>query len=821
MTSATLHGSTALGLAVLIAATATPACAQDQQDVPATSVTVGAQAEERASTDQADRDIIVTASRREESLSRVGATVSVIGAEALVTQGVKNAADLTRFVPGFQATQSYNGNPVYTLRGVGFNSPNANATPPVGLYLDEAAIAYPYMTLGLVYDLERVEVLKGPQGTLYGRNATGGLVNFIAAKPTNEAAGGMTFEVGNYRTVNATGFVGGPLGGGLRGRFAFSTQNRNQGFQRSVTRDERLGELHQHSLRAIIDNGNDGPFTFSLTGNYWNRSGDTMAPQSIRYLPGAAGNPLARESVIANPTSNTQADWASQGRQTQRDIGITWPGPLMDSEFWSGSLKLGYDVTDGVQIASLTAYQHLRHRDVADLGGFQTISNAQDVTGRITSFSQELRLLGSSDALNWSIGGYYAKDTSRQKQVGYNDENFVISRLRGAAQAINLGLIPTPSPVGRYTSAQIARSFGNYESRSTGENEVLSGFANADLRLSNQLKVTLGARYTEDKQRQSACTYDYRGTNVAVVNLYYGLVFGKLVDLQPGQCYTLQAGTGNFVNGAVNSRQKQTNFAWKANVDWTPSDTTLLYASISRGYKAGGFPLIAASASNQFDPIQQEELTSYEVGTKIGLLNRAVQVNVSGFYYDYKNKQIFGRVQDLVFSTLSRIDNIPESHEYGVEGDATFRISSALRFNVAAVYLKSKIDRYETFDQFGTFRNLAGRPYSYTPEFQGNALLTLDQPISDTIKITGSASASYQGKSSASVADLPDFRIDDYALVGATLGVAAPDDSWSVQAYVTNLFDTYYWNGVESATDSVFRFAGLPRMGGVRASFRF
>ena len=833
MKARTLSGSTALGFGILFAMVSAQAHAQaqDQQTAPADAASVSAEAQPETDTSSGqtssapandDGDVIVTAQRREESLSRVGATVSVVGAEALVSQGVRSPADLTRFVPGFQATTSYNGNPVYTLRGVGFNSPNANATPPVGLYLDEAAIPYPYMTLGLVYDLERVEVLKGPQGTLYGRNATGGLVNFVAAKPTNAPSMGLNFEVGNYRTINATGYVSGPLGGGLRGRLAFTTQNRNQGYQRSVTRDERNGTLHQNSVRGIIDYIDHGPFSMTLTGNYWKRTGETIAPQSIRYLPALpGGNPLARASVIANPNSATQADWASFTRQPQADIGITYPGPLIDSEFYSGSLKAALELSDSIQVASLTTYQHLRHRDVADLGGFQIIANAQDVTGRIKSFSQELRLLGTSDALNWSVGGYYAKDTTRQKQLGYNDENNVVNTLRNVSAALNAGLIPNASPPGRFTPFQIATSFGNYESRSNGSTEVLSAFANLDYRISDQFKVTLGGRYTEDKARQNACTYDYQGTNVPVIDLFYGFVFKKVVNLQPGQCYTLQAGTGDFVNGSVQSRQKQTNFAWRANVDYTPTDRVLLYASVSRGYKAGGFPLIAASASNQFDPIKQEELTSYEAGTKLRLFDRVMQLNLSGFYYDYKNKQIFGRVQDLVFSTLARIDNIPKSHEYGVEGDVTVRIADPLRFNIAAVYVKSKIKEYSSFDQFGVFRDFQGKQYSYTPQFQGNALLTYDQPVTDAININGTIAVNYQSKSNASVAELTDFRIKAYTLVGATLGIAAPDDRWSVQAYVTNLFDTYYWNGVESATDSVFRFAGLPRQGGLRVGFKF
>jgi outer membrane receptor protein involved in Fe transport len=140
---------------------------------------------------------------------------------------------------------------------------------------------------------------------------------------------------------------------------------------------------------------------------------------------------------------------------------------------------------------------------------------------------------------------------------------------------------------------------------------------------------------------------------------------------------------------------------------------------------------------------------------------------------------------------------------------------------MAGVYLNSKIEEYSGYNQFSQFQNFSGNPYPYTPEFQGNALLAYDQPVTDTLNINGTIAVSYQSKTNASAGQLPDFKIDGYALAGITFGVAAPDGEWSVQGYVNNLFDKYYWVGVESATDSVFRFAGMPRQFGVRLGFKF
>lgn len=773
-------------------------------------------------------DIIVTAQRREESLSRVGVTVNVVGADVLASQGVADPSDLTRFVPGFQATQSYNSNPVYVLRGVGFNAPNANSTPPVGLYMDQDAIPYPYMSLGLIHDLERVEVLKGPQGTLYGRNATGGLVNFVAAKPTSTFSAGAQIDVGNFQTLNFNGFVSGPLSDAVRVRFSANSLNRNEGWQHSITRDDSLGKLHQNSFRGIVDVGDGGPFSATLSANYWSKTGNSTAAQSIYYIPdpsltnAARGNPLAKASVRTDWSSGSQADWAPYSNQSQaNDVlpgapnGVIRPDMRTDSDYFSISLRAAYDINDNIQLASLTSYHDLDHLDGSDLSGFQVNSNFQDVGGHIESFSQEIRLIGQSDRLNWSIGGYYAKDKSRQVQTGYNDGNYVVGVLRSVSQAT-----ATANGDTRFTPEQIASSFGNYQSRSFGESKVFSVFGNIEYELNDQFKVSLGGRYTKDKSSQDACTYDYLGGNVPVVSIYYGILAGREVNLAPGQCYTLDGDTMDFVNGSVKSSQTQSNFAWRANVEYSPSDTALLYATISRGYKAGVFPLIAASRSTQFNPVRQEKLTAYELGTKLRLLDRSMQFNLSAFYYDYTDKQIFGRVPDVIFSTLSRIDNIPESHLYGVEADVLWRLSDNLQFSAAGVWSKSKIERYTNYDQFSRITVFDGKPYNYSPKFQGNMMLSYDQPVGDKLSVNSTVAVSYQSKSNASLAQLHEFRIDSYALVGATLGLAS-SDGWSATLYADNLFDKYYWKGVESATDSIFRFAGMPRQYGVRVGYKF
>ena len=764
------------------------------------------------------KDIIVTAQRRAESLSRVGIAVTAIGADSLAREGIKTPTDLPRLVPGFQANTAYGGAPVFSIRGVGFNTRNVSSTAPVGIYLDEAAVAYPYMSLGLVFDLERVEVLKGPQGTLYGRNATGGLINYVSAKPTDTWQGGFGFEVGNYRTINANAFVSGPIADGARVRLAVNTLNRGQGYQRSVTRDERNGKLYQKAARLTLDLGTGGPLDATLMGSYWRRDGDTIAPQAIFYLPPTAAasapfaNPLAQASIITNPTSNSQVDFLSGGRQPQAALGLFQPGPLTDSEFYSGTARVGLELSPAIRVQSLTSYQHLRQRDASDVGGVQVETLFADQRTKIESFSTELRLIGSSEAFNWSLGGYYADDGVDSNDFVYNTENSTIARLRAIARSL---------PQTTYTVAQINASYGNYNNRARTDVSVKALFANADLKLNDLIKLTAGGRYTWDDTKFAGCTYDVNGLNVPIVNLVFPLLTRRtLPTLSAGQCFTIRADGTGFAS-IINGRQKQQNFAWRGSVDITPSDTTLIYASVSRGYKSGGFPVLAGSNENQFTPIQQEKLTAYEIGTKLGLFDRRVQFNLSGFYYDYTDKQIYGRIPDAIFGTLFRIRNVPESRVYGADAELTVRVTPTLTARLAGVYLDTKVERFSDFTELGVAADIAGQPFPFTPKFQGSGTLSYDGPINDELRFQADATVNHQSRTQADSAGIAQFRINAYTLVSGSIGIAGPENRWSIGLYGRNLFDKYYWTGVASGVETIFRFPGMPREIGVRSSFRF
>ena len=203
---------------------------------------------------QALEEITVTAQKREQSANDIPIAITAFTGEHLKESGFKTAEDMALLTPGLTVNETAaTGVPIYTIRGVGFQDPYASSSSTVGLYFDQVALPFTVMTRGLMFDVNRVEVLKGPQGDLYGRNTTAGQINFISNTPSDEFEGGVTVGYGSYNTIDLEGFVSGPIGERVRGRVAARTTQRGDGWQKSLTRDDELGEIDTMAIRAMLD----------------------------------------------------------------------------------------------------------------------------------------------------------------------------------------------------------------------------------------------------------------------------------------------------------------------------------------------------------------------------------------------------------------------------------------------------------------------------------------------------------------------------------------------------------------------------------------
>jgi iron complex outermembrane recepter protein len=814
------------GLAAVASATAVQA-----QEAPAPPST--AAPDQPAAETSAIGDIIVTAQRREESINRVGLSIQALSADTLQELRVTTVRDLTAVVPSFTVAQSYQGVPTYTLRGIGFNTINLSSTSTVGTYTDEVAYAYPIMNTGPIIDVERVEVLKGPQGTLYGRNTTAGLINFVTGKPSDTPSGAMSVDVGNYTTVNAGGYVTGPIAEGVQARLGYRVDYTDDGWQISSSRpDERLGAVRRYGVRGSLAL-QPGPFKIDLSATYWVNKSDTVAGQGIGFTPATTPGsgstaalfnaPGVVDYVAANrPTSGAQADWAPFAQRSAdigRGAGIGTP--LREDNYFVGLKgRIELDLSDHARIISLTGYNVFDRKATFDWSGVPYEILIQQADGHIDSVAEELRIEGDAGALNWLVGGYYAKDTILDANRTLLGQNANVGLIRAfTAQAI-----ASPLNTFGYTLADAATAFRTYRDVGNIETTTWSAFANADYAFSDLIKLTLGARYTKDKQDFVGCSRDFNGSMLPNVNLTNRALFlqlyGQLAPpISENGCNTYNPDTNTF--GLVQSKLDEDNFAWRAALDVTPSATTLLYASVSRGYKSGTTPINAANIARQNFPVKQEQLTAYEIGAKLGLLDRRVQFNVAGFYYDYKDKQISTYFADPIYTALSRLDNVPKSKAYGVEAELTVRPARSLTLMGNALWLKTRIDEYLGTNAAGLPQDFKGARFIYSPEWTLSGTALFDQPVSDTLNVTANVNVRYQSRQTTIFEVNPLYDIKAYALVNAGVGVKAPDDAWSLSAWVRNLGDEYYWNAVASNANVVVRFPGQVRTFGATAAVRF
>ncbi|PKP83259.1 MAG: TonB-dependent receptor [Alphaproteobacteria bacterium HGW-Alphaproteobacteria-18] len=837
------------GASALAIAVATPAIAQETTAPEAApQVAPAATDSARAETDLKLGSITVTANRREQSAQDVPMAIQAFGEDTLSQLQINSVEDLSSVVPGFNVSQSYQGVPTYTLRGIGFNTINLSATSTVGTYVDEVAYPYPFMNSGPVFDVSRVEVLKGPQGTLFGRNTTAGLINVVTNKPVDEFQARVKAEVGNYDTWNLEGMINLPLSENIQARFAIRSENSDEGWQRSVSRpDEDRGTVDKLGFRAALAIQPSDKMDIDLSYNGWINKSDTIGGQGIGLtpntdptfiVPGTSGpssssafNQPGLIDYLANnfPTSAKQSDWAPYNARSATVGGV--PGidgdHAEDSSFHALRAGVSYTFDNDLKLVSLTGYNKLEREAVLDWSGVPFQILLQDIDGEIKSFSQELRLEGETGRANWLVGAYYGKDettdTNRTMLRDNANSNF-ISTVAATLAASPFNVDPeTGQP---YTIAELLNSFQTYRDAGDFESTTQSIFANVDWEITPEFSLTTGIRYTEDQQKYIGCSSDVNGSmqpNVNVFNrTYFALIYGLTTPTAPlieNGCNTYDVATNSF--GPVASDTKENNVSWRIAGNWTPTNNMLLFASVTQGYKSASTPVNAASKSEQNAPATQESLLAYEAGIKAQLFNQRLQTNASVFFYDYEDKQVASFFPDPIYRALSRLQNVPKSEAYGFETEITWLVNENLTAMGGLTLLQTEIKEFDTSDAFGLPTSRAGDPFLYSPETSATLALLYDRPVTETLGLRGSISGRWQSDSTAGDPDDPLYDIDSYGTLNGSIGLYTLNDTWEFSLWGQNLTDEYYVQQVTSNANVVLRFAGKPRTYGASLSYRF
>jgi len=729
--------------------------------------------------------IVVTAQKRDQNINDVPISISVLDAEQLTNQGIRTTEDLARAIPGLSFSETQFDAPVFTLRGVGYNESSLAASPAVTVYVDQVPLPYPVMARGGVLDLERVEVLKGPQGTLFGQNSTGGAINYVAARPTDEFSIGGTFSLGRFWTLDGQGFVSGPITSTLRARVSASVSESGN-WQSSTTRDDGLGRTDLVTGRLLLEWTPAPELTFELNINGWHDGSDTPAAQLVGLFP-ANGAPL--------PPAFTNAPIATTAREADWTPGL---GLHRDNSFYQIALRSDFEVAPDVTITSITAFQRFDRDSLQDADGLPLEDLHIGLGGDIESFTQELRLAGRANNFSWIVGGNYQNDDIFDFQTVFLSD----------------------SPASFVGPFQFRSIFND----ATHGLESWAVFANGELEVAEGLSLQAGARYTHTAIEYSACTRDTGAGDGAAAIGFVQFLIGAPVTTQPGACVTLLP---DLTTGLTTDSLVEDNVSWRAGISYQPGSNMLFYANVSQGYKAGSFPTISASSASQLLPVTQERLVAYEAGIRLPFANDAAQFNAAAFYYDYTNKQLSGRIQDPFFGQLQNLVNVPRSDVVGFEAQLSTQPIDGLNLSGGLMYLDARIrsnpdgSEFVNFDQFGSLVELSGNKFPYTPDWQINLDAQYEWGIGENAMAFVGAGLVYRSSTKSGLEDDARLIIDAYTLVDLRAGIRAEDERWTVSVYGRNVFNEYYWNNVLHIQDTIVRYPGRPAEYGISAGFRF
>lgn len=753
-----------------------------------------------------DDVIIVTAQRREQSLSDVGLSITAIGGETLKERNFNNVEDLATLVPGLSVSDSGFATPIYTLRGVGINEPSAGSTSSVAVYVDEVPLSYPVITQGATFDLQRVEVLKGPQGTLYGQNATGGAINYIANKPTDHPSMGGSATLGRFMRGNVEGFISGPLSSTLKARLAARAQFGDD-WQKSITRNDSIGRVENYTGRFILDWKPADTVRFALNLNGWLDKSDTMVPQLVRVVPNPNG--LTDPTALAAPIPPDNA------RLTDWDPGIPFK---RDDKFWQASLRGEVDVSDGVTLTSITAYAKFDRQQYSEYDGIASAVELRNLQyASIRSFSQELRLTASFHGATLIVGGNYVHDKTSEHILQFLPDSSQVQNIFGHK-----------STGGQVFADQKIESF--------------AVFGNLDVPLTDQLSVSGGVRISEERRNFSGCgaTLDDASgpAYTTLINFFRNLNgLAPIATLTANQCYSfystaaaLAADVGGaqlLVPGRSTRTLREDNVPWNINVNFKPTPDSLIYARVSRGFKSGNFAALNTADNIAYKPIVQEELTAYELGARFSI-GRVAHLEGAIFRYDYNNKQLRSRVNvGPPFGNVNAQDNIPRSRIKGAEFSVALRPVTGLELSGSGVYIDSEILQYIGYTVVGTTpQDLSGSPFNFTPKWSLNGNINYEMPISSSLNGFAGVNVAYRSSTSAvfsppGTASLSEFDIPKYTLVDGQIGVKSADGKWKAFLWGKNIFDKYYITNVIRATDVIIRYPGMPATYGITASFKY
>lgn len=639
-------------------------------------------------TDQVARggldSIVVTARKVEENLQDVPIAVTALGGKELTEAQITDLSQIAGRVPSFTYQSQNSLESEIFIRGVGSVRLNgATADASVGTFLDEVYIGRRGSATPPIFDLERLEVLRGPQGTLFGKNVVGGALSLITAKPQFEFGGSGQISYGNYNTIHATGHVTGPITDNIAVRLALY-QNKHDGYAHNIVRDEPLEDLEAYAARlSVLWNVND-TMTFTLTGDVSTQEGGGPSRHAVDNPHVAGLGPVSSNLASQDPRTNESPYEQYARKETAGVTGkLEWDlGPV--SVTYLGAFRKGDGDARWTQ---------------AGAGSPPSLTDSTlTQSERHTGITQEIRLASAQDQrLRWLVGLYYLDDDTRRRS-----RNTATSFLPGGAGS----------------TRDILDGDNEYFQLGVSKNYAVFGEAGFDI--TNDLTLTVGGRYTIDKKYWEIEAREYSLGPDGFDNQF------STAPLQ-----------GPFL---VITDQKWSEFTPKATLDWRFGDGKLAYASVAKGFKGGGWQGGAANAIAAETPYAPETAWTYEVGLKTDLFDNTIRFNIAAFYTDFKDLQV--ELLDDVNLVLV-IANAADATIKGVEAELLAKPHDFITLFASGSYIdaeyKDYIDPLRGIDY-------SGNRIQRTPEFQFNVGADLNAPVTAGVNLVGNVSYGYQSE---------------------------------------------------------------------------
>ncbi|MBX7249820.1 MAG: TonB-dependent receptor [Caulobacteraceae bacterium] len=762
-------------------------------------------------------EIVVTAQKREQNLQDVPIVVTALPEAALENAGVKDIKDMTILTPGLTVTSTSNeSSTTARIRGVGTVGDNPGLESSVGVVIDGVYRPRNGVGFGDLGEMQRIEILKGPQGTLFGKNTSAGVINIITKAPSFDYGVELEGTAGDYGQLGMSASVTGAIVDDVLAGRLYVARRQRDGFYDVDTGDGPRTNTQDNDQdfwtgRAQLLFQPSDIFDLRFIADYTHREEVCCAAVQIRTGPTSNFiNALAVGTGVSIP-ADPYARVAFANRDNNQDI---------RDRGWSAEANLDFESIN----ATLTSVTAMRAWDLVN--GLDLDFSGADIAWRddngdngvsIDTFSQEFRLAGATEHLDWLIGAFYStEDLMRRDSYIYgSDYNAYTSFLLTAAN------VQRPDRLGCFTAvvfnpACLANGLNQGVVNTAGDgiadiysqnSESLAFFTNNSWRFAEGWELTVGLRYTMDS-KAVVSKFNNTGSNGAVCA-------AALANATPASAKGLLClpwanpfFETNFAGfGAGISRQSfdDDDLSGTAKLSYRMNENIMLYGSYARGYKAGGFNLDRIQSSNGLQsggsgvvPVANtffpaETVDSYELGAKTTWANGSFLFNATYFHQEFTDFQL-----NAFLGTSFTVQSIPGLTAQGVDADMIwFTPLEGLSFTGGVTYTDAEYDNFTAADldtpsTFGPLSLLPGNRPSFAPEWSISGSATFDRDIGDNLRLLLNFSGKYMTDYNTKSDLLPLGEQDAFFVANARIGIGAPDRSWTVEFWANNVFDEEY-----------------------------